>query len=146
LISLDRVFLVIKSIMPDYFQLLSSCEWLCHENLNLSISSKRKILMRLKRSYLFQSVLGQFVEKRSPDYRKIDSLGILGVVLRIAFRIRVKLEDRLVAFFLYIYLDIRITSSYFVSQWSWERRVRKFSLKQEMKVSRLNLNLFFSKN
>ena len=95
--------------MSHYFQLLSSCEWLCHENLNLSISSKRKILMRLKRSYLFQSVLGQFVEKRSPDYRKIDSLDILGVVLRIAFRIRVKLEDRLV----YL-LDVRITSRHFL--------------------------------
>ena len=42
----------------------------------------------------------------------------------------------LVSFFLSFFLDVRIQSCHFVVRWSRERKVRKYSLKREMKVSR----------
>ena len=42
------------------------------------------------------------------------------------------------------FLDVRIKSWCFMSEWSRERKVRNCSFKREMKISRLNLYLLFS--
>ena len=41
-------------------------------------------------------------------------------------------------FFVFYFLDVRIKSCDFASRWSRERKIRKYSFKREMKVSRSN--------
>jgi hypothetical protein len=47
-------------------------------------------------------------------------------------------------FFLTFFLDVRIKSLYFVTRWSQERKIRNYSFKGEMKISKLNRYHFFS--